>query len=161
VKGNIVRTLFKLKNLGRAEGTIKATANRLKHLAKHCDLDDPEDVKNFIANKKCANSYKNEFVKVYDHYVKTNGLTWVKPKYRYERKLPRIPITEGIDKIIASASQKYATIFTLLKETGIMAYELHNVTLRDIDLEKGTLYIQGFKTMLVGCSSLRLRRWPC
>jgi hypothetical protein len=91
VKGNIVKTLFKLKTLGKAEGTLKSTANRLKHLAKYCDLDSPESVKDFLANKKCANSYKNEFVKAYDHYCKINGLTWIKPKYKYERKLPRIP----------------------------------------------------------------------
>ena len=51
VKGNIVKTLFKLKNLGKAEGTIKATANRLKHLARYCDLDDPESSNNLFLVK--------------------------------------------------------------------------------------------------------------
>jgi len=31
VKGNNIRTLFKLKSLGRIEGIINATANQLKH----------------------------------------------------------------------------------------------------------------------------------
>jgi len=144
-KGNILKTLFKLKTLGKAESTIEGTADRLKHLAMFCDLDNPEDVKTFIANKRCGNSHKNGYVKAYSHYVQANDLTWEKPKYKWERKIPKIPTTDAVSKIIASASPKYATIFQLLAESGAMPYELHNITLREIDLEREIISIPGFK----------------
>jgi integrase len=117
----------------------------LKFLARNCNLNDSESVREFIANKECGNSYKIGLVKAYNYYAVVNGIQWIKPKYKSERKIPKIPTTEAINKIISIASKKYATIFKILMETGVMPYELSNVTLRDIDLEKGTLSVQGFK----------------
>ena len=145
IKGKIINALFYLKNIGKSEKTVKTYSYRLLYLGKHANLDNPEDVKGFIADKRCSNSYKNELVKAYDHYVKYNNLSWEKPHYRWERKIPRIPKTEAIKKIIARSSQRYATVFTLLVETGAMPFELHQARLRDIDLERETLNIQGFK----------------
>jgi hypothetical protein len=51
----------------------------LKYLSKHVDLDDPEQVKSYIADKKCSNSFKNGLVKSYNHYVQNSGLTWKNP----------------------------------------------------------------------------------
>jgi integrase len=145
IKGNIINTLFQLKNFGHPESTIKTTSDKLLYLAKYSDLNEPESVKTFIARLKGENSYKATLVKAYNYYIQMNGLTWLKPKYISEPKLPKIPTTEAIQKIIAKSSQKYATIFKLLSETGAMPTELHNVTLRDIDLDKGTIAIQGSK----------------
>jgi integrase len=44
--------------------------------------------------------------------------------------------------VISASSKKYATIFRLLMETGVMPFELANVSLKDIDLDKGTLVSQ-------------------
>lgn len=65
--------------------------------------------------------------------------------YKSERKIPKIPTTDAIEKIVAKASWKYSVIFRLLSETGAMPNELFKTTPRDIDLEKGTLTIQGLK----------------
>ena len=92
-----------------------------------------------------SNSYKETYVKAYNYYAQINALTWNKPKYKYERKIPKIPTTEAVEKIIARASRKYSVIFRLLSETGAMPNELYKATLRDIDLEKGTVAIQGLK----------------
>jgi len=145
VKGNILKTLIKLKNSGKAESTIFSVSYRLSYLARYVSLEDPEEVKEFIARKKCSNSYKNGLVKAYNYYVKINGLVWDKPKYKWERKIPRIPTTEAIGKVIARASKRYAVIFKILSETGAMPFELHNVNQRDIDLERGTISITGSK----------------
>ena len=118
---------------------------RLSVLDRNCNLDDPVEVSNFISNMKAANSYKNTFVKSYNYYVVLNGLSWNKPSYKYERKIPRIPTSEAINKMISRASRKYATIFKILMETGVMPYELSQVSMRDIDLEKGIINVQGFK----------------
>jgi len=144
-EGKIISTLLYLKKLGLAESTLRATSYRLSYMSRSVNLDDPEEVKGFIANKRCGASYKHDLVKAYQYYVKVNGLTWEKPRYKWERKLPVIPTTETVDKLVANASRKYAVIFRLLAETGIMPAELHNVTLRDIDSEKGLLYVQGLK----------------
>ena len=45
-------------------------------------------------------------------------------------------------KLIASASPRYAAILKILSETGTMPHELSRISLRDIDLERGFLYVQ-------------------
>jgi len=141
----IINTLIRLKSLGKAEGTLKHVSFRLKYLARHTDLDDPEAVNRFIASLPRANSYKDTFVKSYAYYVKAHSLDWNKPKYKWERKIPKIPSTENINKVIARASRKYAVIFKMLMETGVMPYELSQVSIKDIDLEQGILSVRGFK----------------
>ncbi|MCJ7422692.1 hypothetical protein MUP01_00265 [Candidatus Bathyarchaeota archaeon] len=138
-------TLFRLKGSGLAESTLKHVSWHLSFLARYCDLDNPTEVAGFLANMKGANSYKDTFVKSYSAYVQLNGLCWKKPTYRWERKIPKIPTTEALNKIISRASKKYAVIFRLLMETGVMPHELANVSLRDIDLERRVLCVQGFK----------------
>jgi integrase len=145
IKGKIVTTLIKLKNRGLAEGTLRNVSFNLKHLAKHSNLDNPESVKEYIAKKNCANSQKTNLVKSYNYYAVVNGIQWIKPYYTHERKLPKIPTTEQIKKLIASASPRYATILKILSETGIMPHELSRISLRDIDLERGLLNVQGYK----------------
>jgi integrase len=145
VKGKIVNTLIKLRRKGLAEGTLRNISFNLKHLAKHTNLDNPEAVKEYIAKKRCANSFKMNLVKAYNYYAVVNGIQWIKPNYRHERKLPKIPTTEQINKLIASASPRYATILKILAETGIMPHELSRISLRDIDLERGLLNVHGHK----------------
>jgi len=145
VQEKILNTLFKLKGSGLAESTLKRVSYELSRLAKHCNLDDSEDVNSFIANMKGANSYKEVFVKSYNYYAKLNNLAWNRPRFRSERKLPRIPAKEAILSVVSASSRKYAAIFKLLMETGVMPFELANVSLRDIDLDRGILAVQGFK----------------
>jgi integrase len=133
-----------LKNNGLSDGSLRTISYILKELSRHCNLDVPESVKEFIANKKCSNSFKIQMVKAYNYYVVLNGIEWIKPHYRCERKIPKIPTKENIMKIV-SASRKYAVIFKVLMETGIMPYELSRVSKSDIDFDRGLLTVQGFK----------------
>jgi integrase len=144
-KGKILTTLIKLENRGLAEGTLRNLSFNLKHLAAHANIDDPESVNAFIAKKSCANSQKMNLVKAYNYYALVNGIAWTKPNHRYERKLCKIPTTEQINKLIASASPRYATILKVLAETGIMPHELSRVSISDMDLERGLLNVQGHK----------------
>jgi len=145
IEAKILNTLIKLRAQGLSEGTLRNISFNLKHLAKHSDLDDPESVKMYIARKQCANSQKANLVKAYNYYAIVNGLEWIKPKYRFERKIPKIPSKEQIEKLISSASPRYATILRILAETGIMPHELSKISRKDIDLEKGLLYVRGYK----------------
>jgi len=48
---NIINVMLWMKRNAYADSTIKATAKRLKHLQKYCDLIQPEEVIAFTANK--------------------------------------------------------------------------------------------------------------
>jgi len=138
--------LSKLKAAGLADSSVETVSNRLKHLAENCSLDDPEDVKRFIASKPVAGSYKHELAKAYNYYIVCQGLQWTRPKYRFERKIPKIPTGEQLKRILKRAGRKYQVIFRLLAETGAMPVELERIDVhRDINLEKGTFTIQGCK----------------
>jgi integrase len=144
-ESKIVNTLIKLKGSGLAESTLRRVSYELSRMAKHCDLDNTDAVKNYIANMKGANSYKDVFVKTYSYYVKLNNLVWDKPKFKSERKLPRIPTKEELLSVVSASSRKYAVIFKILMETGVIPVELANVGRRDVDLDRGILSVQGLK----------------
>jgi integrase len=56
-----------------------------------------------------------------------------------------IPSTENIDKIICSCTTKYATIFIILKETGLEAYELASMKRNQIDTQRDIINALGCK----------------
>jgi len=145
VESNVINTLLKLKNLGKAESTLLSTSQRLSYLGKHCDLGNPEDVARYIADLQRASSYKANLVKAYNHYVHVCGLSWEKPRYKWEQQKPKIPTMEALNTIIEKASKKYVVIFRTLREIGVMPYELSQVALRNIDFDRGIINVRGFK----------------
>ncbi len=48
-------------------------------------------------------------------------------------------------KVVSDSSRKYATIFKIMMETGITPYKRSRLSLRDIDLEKRTIAVRGYK----------------
>jgi integrase len=134
-----------LKRSGKADSTIDSTREILQRLARHVDLSDPLKVAEWIAELHGKGSYKANLVKAYDHYVEVNGLSWKKPRYKWEQQKPKIPTNEALDTIIERASRKYRAIFKLLRETGVMPYELSQVTMKDVDLERSRVNVRGFK----------------
>ena len=76
----------------------------------------------------------------YEHYVKLFNLTWTKPKYHEDPRLPRIPLEQHIDLIMANSPLKLRTAISLSKETGLRPVELMRATLREIDLTQKTIY---------------------
>jgi integrase/recombinase XerD len=143
--GKIINLLLNLQSRGKADLTVKFVSDRLKYLAKYVNLDDPEAVNLFIARKQCLDSHKDGLVKAYNYYAQFYGISYVKPKFRCEKRLPRIPAREALMSVVSASSEKYAAIFKILMESGVMPYELANVSLKDIDLDKGTLVVRGFK----------------
>lgn len=67
-------------------------------------------------------------------------MSWEKPVYKRSRRLPNVPTTEQVNKIIARSGRKYSMIFSVLRDTGLRPIELHRLTLKNIDLEKGIVY---------------------
>jgi len=152
IKQNIINTLITLKSNGKSENTIKTISYKLRQIAQNCNLDNPNEVKQYIANvthhrtkKPLDDATKHKFTVAYDHYCKIIGIQWTKPIYKVVEKTPLIPSTENVDAIINHASKKYITIFSIMKETAIAPKELSDITQKDIDTEKGIIRIKGVK----------------
>lgn len=97
----ILNTLWSLKKEGQSEDTLKAKGHRLRFLAKHVNLDDPEAVKGYIANQsRWSNAYKQGMAYAYNSYVQVNGLGWNLPHLRIEDRLPKIPTEDKINQLI-------------------------------------------------------------
>ena len=94
---------------------------------------------------KVADSYKANIAKAYNYLCITNGIEWTKPKYKAKEKIPLVPTTDNVNKIISASTKKYATIFTILAETGLEAHELASVSRSDIDIERGIINAKGCK----------------
>jgi len=137
----IFNVIWQLKREGYSPRTLEGYSKRLLMLSKHVNLDCPEAVKQFIATRTFwSNAYKESVVNAYSHYVKFHGLKWSKPVYKRGKRLPNVPTTEQVNMIIAHAGRKYALVFSILRDTGLRPIELHRLTLRNIDLEKGVIY---------------------
>ena len=63
-----------MKNDGYAETTIEPIGRRLRNLAEHANLDNPEEVKAFISVQDWKSSYKNNTVNAYNHYALTHEI---------------------------------------------------------------------------------------
>ena len=152
----IANTLINLKLDGRTnETTIKRIEARLTRLAQNCDLDNPKDVKLYLAEmkvkdkhgkeKKADNQTKNKYASAYNHYCIANNINWRKPYYKVVQKTPLIPTPQDVQAIIDNSSEDYVTIFTIEAEIGCCPEELYQVTRKDINLEKGEISITGVK----------------
>jgi integrase len=134
-----------MKKNAYADTTIKATGKRLKHLKRNCNLNNPEQVKGFIATKQCRNAYKETLTEAYDHYCQATGIAWNKPFYRRYDKLPKIPTTEHLNMLIANARPKMALFLSMSKDLGTRPIELTWLKVKDINLENGIVTITSAK----------------
>ncbi len=136
---------MKLKRDGLAEITLRGHSRRLRLLSEKCDLDNPDSVKNFIANLNRSTEYKLNLVNSYDHFAKFRSISWEKPKYRKTGNLKKVPLEQNVDFIIEHASFKKKVAFTMIKEYGLRPVELSKLTMKDLDLQQGLLYIKDCK----------------
>jgi integrase len=134
-----------MKKNAYVDTTIKATGKRLRHLELNTNLNNPEQVKGFIANKQCSNFFKETLTEAYNHYCQANEITWNKPFYRRYDKLPKIPTTEHLTMLIANARPKMALFLSISKDLGTRPIELTWLKLKDIDLKNGIVNITSAK----------------
>jgi len=93
----------------------------------------------------------------YTCLCKVNEIEWTPPKYTVQEHIPIIPTTANVTKIISASTKRYATIFTILAETGLEGQELHNVSLNDIDSQQGIISVKGCKGHASGTYKLKTR----
>jgi len=68
-------------------------------------------------------------------------IQWEPPRYRYQRKIPFIPLEDEIDDLIAGCGRKMSVFLRLLKETGARVGEALRLRWQDFDFEKSTVTI--------------------
>ncbi len=129
-----------MKNNGLSDSTIKTYDKALTYLSKHADLNNPEQVKQFIANKQTSNSYRRNLSLAYDKYCDYYQIEWNKPFYKQEPKMIRIPSTTQIEMLIANAGRINSAKLIVSKETGLRPIELCNLKVKDIALERKIIY---------------------
>jgi len=130
-----------MKKNGYADTTIEAAGKRLRHLQRNCNLQEPEQVKGFIANKQCGNAYKESLIEAYAILMKSINKEWKQPFYKRYDQLPKIPTTEKLNMLISRARPRMALILSMSKELGIRPIELTWLKSKDINLENGTINI--------------------
>jgi integrase len=135
IKGKIIDYLWFMKKQGYAESTINTYVIILKTLRNRgADLKDPENVKEVIAEQQTwSKGRKWNVVKAYTLFLKMQGLTWTKPRYKPIEKIPFIPTEKELDQLISGCSKQLATFLQVLKETGARRGEAFNITWKEID----------------------------
>jgi hypothetical protein len=98
------------------ETTVEATGKRPRNIARHSNIEDPEQVKTFIASKECTNGFKESLAEAYDLYVKFRELNWNKPFCEKYDKQPKIPSDQRIETLIANANKRFALILSMMKD---------------------------------------------
>jgi integrase len=129
-----------MRNSGKSDYSIRFVDKSLTYIAKHCNLNEPEKVKHFIANLKASNGYKKNLCLAYNKYCKHYQIQWEMPLYIPEAKTIRIPTHEKIEMLIAGAGQVLSPKLQISKETGLRPVELCRLRVKDIDLGRRLIY---------------------
>jgi integrase len=137
VKGKIIQLCFYMQKQGYSKSTIHLDETALKVLAaRGASLDDPESVKLVISKQPWSENRKRNVINAYTLFLKTQGRTWEKPRYRLTRKFPFIPTEQELDALICGSGKKLSTFLQLLKETAMRCGEAKRLEWTDIDFEK-------------------------
>jgi integrase len=162
-KGLIINFMLYMKKQGFRPSTIKNRAELIKTLLNQgVDLNNPEDVKFAIADKKCGDGYKKNLVLAYDTLLKMQGKKWDAPKYKPSDRLPFIPLESEIDQLISSVGRRISLFLHVLKETGADPGEALATEWIDIDRNSKTITInhpvKGHKARIITISKELLNR---
>jgi len=134
-----------MKREAYEETTIKATAKRLEHLQRNCNFNDPENIKTYVANKQCSNSFKECLIEAYAIYMRSVEKTWKQPFYNRYDKMPKIPQEEKIDMLISRCEIRMSLFLSMSKDMGTRPIELTWLKVQDVNLNNGIVNITGVK----------------
>lgn len=142
-RGKLVEFAWNLQKENRSECTIKTYISNLgKLLLLGADLTNPDNVKEILAkNKTICNNSKSAIVTAYSSFLNWQEISWKKPAYHYQPKIPFIPLEKEIDQLVAGCGKKTAALLQLLKETGMRLGEAHPLKWTDINFKSETVSV--------------------
>lgn len=129
-----------MENNGKSKYTLRNYAKLLKYLSKNNNMNNPEEVKQFISEIDGSNGYKKNLCLAYNKYCQYYNIKWEMPFYIPNPKQIRIPTTENLNILIAYAGQTISLKLMMSKETGMRPIELMKLKVKDIDLVQKTVY---------------------
>jgi integrase len=130
---------------GLVESTVIENIRKLKRISKYAGLENPEEVKKWVATGKWRRSYKESLVNAYATWCDFRNIPFEKPKYHREENLPFIPLDKELDDLISGVNEKTSVFLTLLKETGVESGEAWKLRVKDLWIEQRTVNIRGTK----------------
>ena len=134
-----------MKKQHYAKSTIEVTDRRLKLMAESANLDNPEEIMNYLANINVKNSYKESLANAYYRYALFNNIEWNKPLIKRSSQPPYVPTNEEITILVSDAGKKYSLILNILKDTGMRPIEIERTKLKWLDLNRGAINVQTAK----------------
>lgn len=133
---DITQFLWELKKRGYKETTIVQNyAKILKQLSRNCDLNNPESVLNLLVSKEICDGRKELIVNCYANYCRWKKLSFSKPRYRRQDKLPYIPLQKDIEALLGALPKKTGIFTRAIYETGARAGEIWNLKWIDVDFQ--------------------------
>jgi len=124
-----------MKDNNASEYTIHFTSKVPSFISKHANLENPDEVKHFIANLQSRNGYKRNLCISYNKFCKHYGIQWQMPFYDPEAQNIKLPTKEKLNMLIANASRPLALKLSMSMETGLRPVELCRLKVKDIDTE--------------------------
>jgi len=139
--GEIFSYVIHLQREGYREPTIESTARSLRAIAKHVDLLNPNQVKDYVHSLKVTESRKERIVIYVSGFYKFKKIEWSAPRYRRVQRLPWIPTEEEVNQLISGLGKKSSCFVQILKETAMRPGECWNLRWIDVDIERGTVSV--------------------
>jgi len=129
---------MKLNN--NSDYTINFTRKALNTISKHANLNEPEQVKMFIAMlKNVTDGYKKNLCIAYNKYAKHYQIQWQMPKYTHEARNIPLPTREKLLILVSNAGKLLSMKLQLSMEAGLRPVELTRLKVKDIDLDHKTV----------------------
>jgi len=136
----ILNVLVNLEANNKSKSVLRNTRKYLTSLSKEANLENPEEVKEAIKNRKVSDGMKRILCYAYQRYADYYKIEWKKPKYTAKSREVKIPTKQKIEKLIASAHAPLNLKLQISYEDGLRPIELYTLRPKDIDFEQRKLY---------------------
>ena len=90
----ILNILIKMKNQGKSDSSIIFVDKALTIISKNANINNPEEVIDFIATKTVSNGYKKNLCIAYNRFCRYHKIKWTMPHFAPDPRPIKIPTKE-------------------------------------------------------------------
>lgn len=112
----------------------------IEHLAKNADINNPQEVENYILRLKRKETYKAVLARVYKRYCDYKKIEWKTPKFSRTTQEIKCPTKEKIEMIISASGRITSLKLRISMETGLRPVEMFKLLVKDVDLTQKLIY---------------------